>query len=267
MDEKIKITSVIAFLCFCFGCSSKYKFLKKNTNIEGNSELVCDKKSSCLDLIDCCLAYEEVDVDERRDNYNSACKISEYLSCLAIESHNGNLDAQIRLVHFYQNIYTNWIKAEMNPALVFRIDYSHTTRLFGTMRGKEAFELAIQFGQKNEYYDGGDTGSSHVGFVVLEDILFKMIKEVNGVPSFYSYIHQTEKFKDARKIFDYEDPFRHEEFKFYRNELKLAWDEGLIELRDYTDTLDIRDKLFLMSESKREEYKKDIKELILGLHK
>lgn len=237
------ILSITMLVLVSNACSIKpfNKSFDDNVEDKEKSKLICDENSSCSDLIKCCEGIQVNKLESRKTNFSSECKRKYYLSCAVLEAHNGNIEMHDMLIEFYQLTYDNWTNSERNPALVFTEPYSYLTKVFGAMRGNDAFDLALKFAANNEQYDDGHGGCVDVGLVVIEKIIFPMIEKVDRFPSLASYLFFGDK-SNATYLEYYEDfntPCNESDYNFYIRELNKAWKEGIVELKTYNESSDL----------------------------
>ena len=235
MEKNIYKFIQLAILgCIASSCITK-PILYHNNIIESKKVIMCNENSSCLEILECCDGIQLKGVENGKDKFSSECSKKHFLSCAVLQAQKGNIEMHGKLIDFYQMTYENWLNDERNPALIFSESYSYTTQVFGAMRGEDAFSLALKFAAKNEQYHDGHGKCIDVGLVVIENILFPMIKSVGKFPSLSAYLFSDNKSNATYMEYfeDFSTPCSESDYNFFILELTKAWNEGIIDLKGY----------------------------------
>ncbi len=217
---RIKTTYICLFAIILISC--------RTTNKKYNN-LNCDNYKSCNAVYSCYKSYFEI---ENAVYINDSININDLLLCTIKLAQSGNKDAHKTLLDYYKKSKQYYIKANVLPSNICKYYYLSAPKVFSKLRGKEAFELALEFAEKTDCIDTDDVvGGGNLGLNVIEYIIDPMIKSVGGEMNMRGYLN-VDNYKNRSIKPTSSDPCqRAHEFTY--GELVKAYKEGKILLKKY----------------------------------
>ena len=155
------------------------------------------------------------------------------LECTITLAHQGEPSAQDDILAYFNNLKLVYKNSGLELSYVAYDPYSKQVEIFGKMRGKEAFELALDYASESvNLSTTDDLLGGHLGFITIRKIVLPMIKSVDDKTSFYDYLNKNIVNSKKGLIENSEDIYQvlYENYLF---ELTHAWNCGLIKLKEY----------------------------------
>ncbi|MBK9736296.1 MAG: hypothetical protein IPO92_15575 [Saprospiraceae bacterium] len=227
-----------------FSCAvlKKENVETKETSMASNP---CQPNGSCEDKLVCHKSffqdgwYIPKTADTIYYTYNKDGTISEITTirdilwrCAESEVSKGSLKAHHIVLPYYKNEAERLKSKNEIPSMLAYEFYDIKVRIFGALRGKDAFELALMYASEtkeipwSDYNHGGNTGLN-----VITYIINPMIKSVGGYDNLSEYL-RIDKKKNRSCKWIVSRPNEIGDYEFYYCEIKKAYAEGKIILKE-----------------------------------
>jgi hypothetical protein len=219
----MKVYKVIVIFALFFNSCSSSKVVKNNN---------CDSTSSCIEKFDC--YKNKLNSPYSHFNPNSTTKIYDnLLICTAQLAHNGKKEAQKSLFKFYKIQKIMYEKYNSNLCEIAEVTSAPIVTSFSKLRGKEAFELALEYAKNttcrepNDYINEGNYGLNVIIYII--NPMIKSVKKGYQQEMLYSNFDFDENVNTKPWDVKYCERIHREAY----DKLIKAYKEGKIVLKKY----------------------------------
>jgi hypothetical protein len=196
----------------------------------------CHEKMSCLELFQCSKhLLKKVKYDYR---FSDSIASRQLLFCTGQLASEGNKEAHKYLINYFKvknlNHQQNPDKYQQNPAIFASSIKSPEVIAFSKLRGKEAFELALEYVEtcvcKPFIKHSDETFPIEETFTIIDHIISPMISSIGDQKSLEKYFTQMSINRFQESFF--KSPLK-EQHALQYNALLKAYKEGKIVFKKY----------------------------------